>query len=172
MNITVVEHNPYWKEEYLKEESEIKEILKGELVNSFHIGSTSVPGLQAKPIIDILLVVNDINALDHYTIQFEKLGYEVMGEFGISGRRYFRKGGDNRTHQIHAFQYDNVQEIERHLSFRDFLCHHPEISQEYGELKRELAKKYPNDIEGYGDGKNDFVKKVEKQALIWHWTVR
>lgn len=172
MNITVVEHNPYWKEEYLKEEREIKEILHDELVNSFHIGSTSVPGLKAKPIIDILLVVKDINALDNYSVQFEKLGYEVMGEFGICGRRYFRKGGDNRTHQIHAFQYDNVQEIERHVSFRDYLCHYPEISQEYGELKSELASKYPNDIESYGDGKDDFVKKVEKQALIWHWTNR
>ncbi|WP_163856898.1 GrpB family protein [Paenibacillus elgii] len=172
MNITVVEHNPNWKEEYLKEEREIKEILQDELVNSFHIGSTSVPGLKAKPIIDILLVVHEINKLDNYSTQFEKLGYEVMGEFGICGRRYFRKGGSNRTHHIHAFQYDNVQEIERHLSFRDYLCHHPEISKDYGELKSELAKKYPNDIERYGDGKDDFVKNVEKQALIWHWTVR
>ena len=82
------------------------------------------------------------------------------------------KGGDNRTHQIHAFQYDHVQEIERHLVFRDFLRHHPEIAHAYGELKCELAQKYPNDIESYGDGKDDFVKKVEKQALMWHWATR
>lgn len=172
MKITVVEHHPEWKEAYLKEEHDIQNILHGELVNSFHVGSTSVPGLKAKPIIDILLVARDINALDKYSTQFEQLGYEVMGEFGIRGRRYFRKGGDNRTHHIHAFQYDHIQEIERHLAFRDYLCHHPEIAEEYGELKDELAKKYPNDIESYGDGKDDFVKKVEKQALIWHWTQR
>lgn len=172
MKITVVEHHPEWKEAYLKEERDIQNILHGELVNSFHVGSTSVPGLKAKPIIDILLVVRDINALDQYSVQFEHLGYEVMGEFGIRGRRYFRKGGDNRTHHIHAFQYDHIQEIERHLAFRDYLCQHPEIAKEYGELKDELAKKYPNDIESYGDGKDDFVKKVEKQALIWHWTHR
>ncbi|WP_152393209.1 GrpB family protein [Paenibacillus guangzhouensis] len=172
MNIIVVEHNPHWREMYLEEEREIQEILSDVLVNSYHMGSTAVPGLKAKPIIDILLVVTDINALDNYTLPFEKLGYEVMGEFGIRGRRYFRKGGDNRTHQIHAFQFDHIQEIERHLIFRDYLCHQPEVVKDYGELKSMLAQKYPNDIEAYGDGKDDFVKKVEKQALLWHWTIR
>ncbi|WP_369692291.1 GrpB family protein [Cytobacillus solani] len=161
-----------WNNEYKKEELSIKTFLQEELVNSFHIGSTSVPGLKAKPIIDILLVVKDISELDTYSEQFENLGYEVMGEFGIEGRKYFRKGGDNRTHQIHAFQYDNIQEIERHLSFRDYLRQNPEISKEYGELKSKLAEKYPTDIDGYGDGKNDFVKKIEKKALEWHWSVR
>lgn len=172
INITVVDHNPDWAEAYLQEEREIKEMLGGECMNSFHIGSTSVPGLKAKPIIDILLVVSEIDALDRYSTQFEKLGYEVMGEFGISGRRYFRKGGDNRTHQIHAFQYDHIQQIERHLAFRDYLRQHPEIARDYGELKSELVNKYPNDIERYGDGKDDFVKHVEKQALLWHWANR
>ncbi|KOY17459.1 GrpB family protein [Paenibacillus xylanivorans] len=172
MNIKVVEHNPAWKKDYRKEEREIKTFLEGELVNSFHIGSTAVPGLKAKPIIDILLVVHDIHALDRYTVQFEQLGYEVMGEFGIRGRRYYRKGGDDRTHQIHAFPFDHVQEIERHLVFIDYLCHHPEVAKDYGELKSELAQQYPHDIEGYGDGKDEFVKEVEKKALIWYWTVR
>jgi len=172
MIIKVVDYNQNWKNEYQKEEHAIKEILQDELVNSFHIGSTSVPNLKAKPIIDILLVVNDISELDAYSTQFESLGYEVMGEFGIKGRRYFRKGGDNRTHQIHAFQYDNIKEIERHLSFRDYLRQSPEISKEYGELKSKLANKYPTDIEGYGDGKDDFVKKIEKEALKWQWTNR
>ncbi|YCA46378.1 GrpB family protein (plasmid) [Bacillus sp. JZ8] len=169
MNITVVKHNPKWKDEYLMEKKLIEEILQKELVNSFHIGSTSIPNLKAKPIIDILLVVNDIKALDDYSQQFEKLGYEVMGEFGIKQRRYYRKGGNNRTHQIHAFQYDNIQEIERHLSFRDYLCQNPEIRKQYGELKSTLAHKFPNDITSYSNGKDEFVKKIEKEALRWHW---
>lgn len=172
MNIIVVDYDPNWKNEYLKEEHAIKEILQDELVNCFHIGSTSVPNLKAKPIIDILLVVNNINELDTYSVQFENLGYEVMGEFGIQGRRYFRKGGDNRTHQIHAFQYDHIQEIERHLSFRDYLRQSPEICKDYGELKSKLADQYPTDIDSYGDGKDDFVKKIEKEALKWHWIHR
>ncbi|PFI95733.1 GrpB family protein [Priestia megaterium] len=172
MNITVVEHDPNWKYEYLNEEYLIKEIIQKELVNIFHIGSTSVQNLKAKPIIDILLVVNDIRKLDNYSNQFEKLGYEVMGEFGIKKRRYYRKGGDNRTHQIHAFQYDNIQEIERHLSFRDYLRQNQMISNEYGTLKAELAHRFPNDIEGYSDGKDAFVKRIETEALKWHWLNR
>lgn len=172
MIIKVVDYNQNWKNEYLKEERAIKEILQDELVNSFHIGSTSVPNLKAKPIIDILLVVSAIHELDHYSAQFEHLGYEVMGEFGIKGRRYFRKGGEHRTHQIHAFQYDHIHEIERHLSFRDYLRQNPDICKEYGELKSKLADKYPTDIDSYGDGKDDFVKKIEKKALKWHWTNR
>ncbi|TQR37347.1 GrpB family protein [Brevibacillus brevis] len=172
MNITVVEYDPNWKNKYLKEEYQIKRILQDKLVNSFHIGSTSIPNLKAKPIIDILLVVTDISELDTYSVPFEKLGYEIMGEFGMKGRRYFRKGGDNRTHQIHAFQFDNLQEIERHLLFRDYLRQHPDICKEYGELKSKLADLYPTDIEVYSDGKNDFVKKIEKEALQWHWANR
>ncbi|MGG0172059.1 GrpB family protein [Paenibacillus dokdonensis] len=86
MKVTVVEYDPNWKTEYLKEEQAIKGILQDDLANSFHIGSTSVPNLKAKPIIDILLVVNDIRKLDTYSAQFENLSYEVMGEFGIKGR--------------------------------------------------------------------------------------
>ena len=170
--IKVVDYHQNWSSDYQKEEYSIRAILQEELVNSFHIGSTSVPGLKAKPIIDILLVVNDINKLDSFSKQFQEIGYEVMGEFGITGRRYFRKGGDHRTHQIHAFQYDNIQEIERHLSFRDYLRQSPEICKEYGELKSKLADQYPTDIDGYGDGKDNFVKKIEKEALKWHWTNR
>jgi len=171
-NIKVVDYNHNWSSDYQKEERTIRTILQEDLVNSFHIGSTSVPDLKAKPIIDILLVVNDINKLDSFSKQFQEIGYEVMGEFGITGRRYFRKGGHHRTHQIHAFQYNNIEEIERHLAFRDYLREHPEVCRQYGEIKSQLAKQYPNDIDGYGDGKDDFVKNVEKDAIKWYWTVR
>ncbi len=170
--IKVVDYNHNWSSLYQKEERSIRAILQEEWVNSFHIGSTSVPGLKAKPIIDILLVVNDIHKLDSFSKQFQELGYEIKGEFGITGRRYFRKGGDHRTHQIHAFQYNNMEEIERHLAFRDYLREHPEICRQYGEIKSRLAEQYPNDIDGYCNGKDAFVKSVEKDAIKWHWTVR
>ncbi|MEB2282750.1 GrpB family protein [Lysinibacillus xylanilyticus] len=170
--IKVVDHNHKWSNDYQREERSIRAILQEELVNCFHIGSTSVPGLKAKPIIDILLVVNDIHKLESFSKQFQEIGYEVKGEFGITGRRYFRKGGDHRTHQIHAFQYNNIAEIERHLAFRDYLRKHPEVCRQYGEIKSQLAKQYPNDIDGYCHGKDDFVKSVEKEAIKWHWSVR
>lgn len=172
MHIKVVDYHPHWCSDYQKEEQSIRTILQGEWVNSFHIGSTSVPGLQAKPIIDILLVVKDINKLDSFSSQFQGIGYEVMGEFGIIGRRYFRKGGNHRTHQIHAFQYSNIEEIERHLAFRDYLREHPEVCIQYGALKSKLAEQYPHDIGGYVEGKGDFVKRVEQDAIKWRWSVR
>lgn len=172
MKIKVVNYNPNWNIEYKKEAQLIKAFLQEELVNSFHIGSTSVPGLKAKPIIDILLVVKDVIELDTYANQFESLGYEVMGEFGIKGRRYYRKGAENRTHHIHAFQYDDIKEIERHLAFRDYLRQHPDLCKEYGDLKDQLAKKYLTDIDGYSNGKDNFVKQIEKEALKWHWIIR
>ncbi|MGE7768174.1 GrpB family protein [Peribacillus sp. NPDC096540] len=172
MIIKVVDYDQSWTNEYKKEEQCIKSILQNELVNSFHIGSTSVRGLKAKPIIDILLVVHNINKLDLFSEQFQDIGYEVMGEFGITGRRYFRKGGDNRTHQIHAFQYNNMEEIERHLAFRDYLREHQDVCNQYGELKSKLAERYPNDIDGYCAGKDDFVNSIEKDAIKWYWIVR
>lgn len=97
--------------------------------------------------------------------RFSRIGYEYLGEFGIPGRRYLRKGGDERTHQIHIFQADDRKNIERHLAFRDYLRTHEEARGEYAALKKELARRFPYDIDGYCDGKEEFVRTMEKQAL-------
>lgn len=170
MFIRVVEHDPAWEGMFKEEFKKIRAMVGDNWVNTFHIGSTSVPGLKAKPVIDMLLVVKDLEALDALAPQFEALGYEVMGEYGIPERRFYRKGGEERTHHIHAFQKSNVREIKRHVAFRDYLCEHPDVAQEYGELKSQLAEQFPNDIDGYCDGKDEFVKRVEKIAYEWHWT--
>ena len=169
MQVRIVEYDPAWPGLFRAEAHRIEGILKEDLVRIFHIGSTSVPGLKAKPIIDIMPVVLSIEQVDEKAGQFEALGYEAMGELGIPGRRYFRKGGKNRTHQIHAFQYDNVRDITRHLAFRDYLRCHPDVSAAYAALKSELALWYPGDIERYCDGKDSFVKRVERDALQWYW---
>ena len=96
-------------------------------------------------------------------------GYEAMGEFGLPGRRYFRKGGANRTHQLHAYQYDAVHAITRHVAYRDYMRAHAEARAAYGELKAALASRFPDDIGAYCDGKDEFVKEYERRALIWHW---
>lgn len=133
-----------------------------------HIGSTAVYGLAAKPIIDIMPVVYNLEAVDNAALEFEKAGYEYMGEFGIAGRRYLRKGSDKRTHQIHIFAETNVNDIKRHLAFRDYLRVNKDVRDEYAKLKKELAKRYPDDIESYCDSKDEFVKAVEKDALAWY----
>ncbi|WP_054332324.1 GrpB family protein [Merdimmobilis hominis] len=169
MLVTVAPYNPQWPQLFEEEAKSLRALLGENLVALFHIGSTSVPGLAAKPIIDILPVVQDIDALDALTPQFAELGYEAMGEFGLPGRRYFRKGGENRTHQIHAFQYDNLGEIGRHLAFRDYLRAHPGARDSYAALKIQLASQFPADIDGYCDGKDAFVKEMERSALLWQW---
>lgn len=167
MFIHIVKYNPNWPQEFAKESEKLKNIL-GDIVNHIHhIGSTAVPGLMAKPIIDMMLDVKNLNHLDNKTKEMENLGYEVMGELGIIGRRYFRKGGNHRTHQIHAFHSGDANLI-RHLAFRDYLIEHKEIAQEYGELKFKIAQKCNHDIEKYCDEKEPFVQLHEAKALKWY----
>ena len=169
MAVRVVDYNPEWPAMFKAESAVIREIVGDNLTALFHIGSTSVPGLKAKPVIDMLPVVRDIAALDSLNEKFAAAGYEAMGEFGIPGRRYFRKGGAARTHQAHAFQYDNVYAIMRHIAFRDYMRADAEAREAYGELKAALASRFPHDIGAYCDGKDDFVKEYERRALMHHW---
>lgn len=165
--IEVVEYDKIWPELFQKEADLIREIFKDEIVEIYHIGSTSVPGLKAKPIIDIMPVVNNIENIDKYNEKMKNLGYEPKGEYGIKGRRFFMKGGEDRTHHVHMFQEDNVEAIERHLAVRDYLRVNKEEAEKYGYIKTEGALKYPNDIKGYCDYKDKFVKYLEKKALCW-----
>ena len=143
----------------------MKEILADNCVAIYHIGSTSVEGLAAKPIIDIMAAVQNLEKVDDAAEAFSKIGYEYLGEFGIAGRRYLRKGGDERTHQIHIFQTEDWNNIGRHLAFRDYMRTHKKERDEYAKIKKVLAQKFPYDIDGYCDGKEEFVRKIEKLAL-------
>ncbi|MGN5457106.1 MAG: GrpB family protein [Candidatus Kurthia intestinigallinarum] len=165
--INVVPYDEQWPVLFELESQKIKSIVCETYVNILHIGSTSVPKLSAKPVIDILLIVEDLEKLNQLDDDFKQLGYEALGEYGIIGRRFYRKGGDMRTHHIHAFHYSNIVEIERHIAFRDYLRRHPEQSQLYEALKSQLAARFPYDNNAYCDGKNDFIKQLEQQALKW-----
>ncbi len=167
MKIVVTPYSPAWDAAYKAEAEKIKNILGEECTAIHHIGSTAVPGLAAKPIIDIMPVVRDISKVDALNPSFEKIGYECMGEFGIPGRRYFRKGGESRTHQVHIFEAGNTRDIQRHLAVREYLRKHPDTARQYGELKTLFAQKFPSDIEGYCNGKDAFMKELEKLALQW-----
>ncbi|SDL84320.1 GrpB family protein [Sediminibacillus halophilus] len=166
-NVEVVPYNDQWPKLFLKEAAAIKEIFGDELIDVHHIGSTSVPGLAAKPIIDIMPVVRKIENVDKYNQQIAAIGYEGKGEFGIPGRRYFRKGGENRSHHVHIFQQRD-KGVNRHLAFRDFLREHPNIARKYGAKKQELAAQFPSDIEAYRNGKDQLVQEIEQKALAWY----
>ena len=164
-HITVIEYSPLWKNKYKEESLLIRNILADNCIAIYHIGSTSVEGLAAKPIIDIIAVVRSLEIVDTVAEKFSDIGYEYLGEFGIEGRRYLRKGGDERTHQIHIFQADDWNNIGRHLAFRDYMRTHEKEREEYAKIKIELAKKYPYDIDGYCDGKENFVREMEEIAI-------
>lgn len=167
-HITVVPYQSHWEALYRQEAEAVRSILGEELISIHHIGSTAVPGLAAKPIIDMMAVVRQIDRMDFFRSQFQALGYEYMGEFGIPGRRYLRKGGEERTHQIHIFSQKDQPQVHRHLAFRDYLRACPHRAARYAALKKQLAKEHPWDIDGYCDGKDAFVKETERLALEWY----
>lgn len=168
MKIEVVPYRPEWPDMFQEEKEKIEGILGSGLTAVHHIGSTAVPGLSAKPILDIMPVVADIAGADLRVQQFEEQGYEYMGEFGIPGRRYLRKERNGiRTHHIHIFGVESQRDIRRHLAVRDYLRAHAAAAKAYGALKRRLARQFPEDLEAYCDGKDAFVKQLERDALDW-----
>ncbi|WP_053219995.1 GrpB family protein [Virgibacillus senegalensis] len=169
--VQVVPYKDQWPNLFLEEAVRIREVFGEEVIDIHHIGSTAVPGLAAKPIIDIMPVVRDIMQVDQYDRQMAAIGYEGKGEFGIPGRRYFRKGGDNRSHHVHVFQQGD-KGVTRHLAFRDYLRSHPDIARKYGAKKRELAGQFPTDMEAYINGKSQLVQEIEQMALAWHQNIR
>lgn len=164
--VEVSSYREKWTFNFAEEAEKLKLIFGDVVVAIHHIGSTSVPGLKAKPIIDIMPVVQDIGILDHYNQAMRNIGYEPKGENGIPGRRYFQKGGDNRTHHVHFYEVGNI-EIKRHLAFRDYLKSHPEAMKRYGELKERLAQQFPYDVDSYIKGKELLVNEIEEKALKW-----
>ena len=166
--IRVLDYNPSWRDDFAAEAKGVDAALSGVLVRIHHIGSTAIPSTKAKPIIDILLEVTSLAAIDEKTSAMEHLGYEAMGEYGIPSRRYFRRNNSAgiRTHHIHAFEV-GVPHVLRHLAFRDYMLAHPAIARDYGELKERLAAAHPSDNVAYADGKDAFVKDHQSLALSW-----
>lgn len=158
--IEVIAYNPNWPALFEAEAKLLKQALGDNCIAIHHIGSTSVPNLSAKPIIDILPVVKNILEVDQATAAMQKLGYEVKGEYGIAFRRYFQKGGEVRTHNVHVYE-EGDSEISRYLKFRDWMRSHPEDAQAYTRLKLELAAKFPTDILSYCGGKDAFVASID-----------
>jgi GrpB-like predicted nucleotidyltransferase (UPF0157 family) len=166
--VEVVAHDHQWRDAFEAEAKHVAAALGENVVAIHHIGSTAIPNIYAKPVIDLLVEVRDIAELDGQSSAMESLGYEVMGEYGIPGRRYFRKDTREgiRTHQIHAFESGSA-EVERHLAFRDYMIAHLEDAQRYSELKRKLADQHPHSIDEYIDGKDTFIKEIDRRAAQW-----
>ena len=166
--VRVVPPDPRWAERFRQEAPVVEAALSPGVVAVHHIGSTAIPGIYAKPIVDMLVEVADIQAVDRRAPAMEAQGYQALGEYGIPGRRYFRKDGPGgvRLFHVHVFQVGSPGAM-RHLAFRDFLRAHPAWAQRYSDLKRRLAAAHPEDMEAYMDGKDPFIQEVESLALAW-----
>jgi len=165
--VELVPHNPDWSNQA---DDEAKRILAGlsfPVVGIYHIGSTSVAGIKAKPILDFVMEVEDLQDVIQSLPEFEAIEYVNKGEYGIPGRQFFtRDTNGDRTHHLHVFQTGHP-DIERHTVFRDYLRANPEAARKYEKLKEKLAKRFPKQSGNYTAAKSDFILSMDEVARYW-----
>lgn len=163
--VKLVEYNPEWAELFEKEKTAIQEVLGDQVVDIEHIGSTSIPGMLAKPILDLAVAVETLDDYEQYTPLFEKLGYKFMrDQRSYQGSILYVKGPEeNRTHYLKLGLRDS-DFWKENLLFRNYLTTHPEKAKEYRELKRCLFEKHSGVRECYTEDKHEFVQEVLRLA--------
>lgn len=162
--VRLLSHDEQWHKLFAEEQARIANAAGEFVVSIEHIGSTSICGIAAKPILDIAIAVKDKASGNLAIAPLENLGYVFRGENGIAGRFYFVKGAaEGRTHHLHMY-VSGSEELENHLAFRDYLRQNPEAAAEYDRLKKDLAERFSNDRDAYLDGKAAFVEGILKIA--------
>ncbi len=169
--VRIVPYRSDWPLLFQEESERINQTFGEVVLAIHHIGSTAIPGIErAKPCIDMILEVSDIEMFDELENDMIALGYVPRGEFGIAGRRFFFRDVDGfdaiRTYHVHAYQCGH-SEIERYLNFKDYLIAHPGEAQAYSRLKRELSRKFTGDMTRYTEGKSDFIMDIDRKAKVW-----
>ena len=170
--VQVVEYDPSWPEKFAQDRKLLSRTLPDALAIE-HIGSTSVPGLCAKPTLDILIVVSSIDSFLVHEPALADLGYEVRpGAFPEDAQHVFvRKMVDScRTHHLHVLTQDSPR-VEEYLLLRDYLRAHPSAVEEYAQLKLSLAVKYATDRNAYVEGKAGFVEDLNARAREWRTSI-
>lgn len=166
--IIVEPYNPKWAEEFEKIKSEILPLISDSIISFEHVGSTSVAGLWAKPIIDIDVIIDD-GMLPVIIEKLAAIGYYHRGDLGITGREAFGYNDEEKAHLMKHHLYvchKDSPELRRHLALRDFLRKNPEYCEKYSKVKIEMAKKYPYDIDSYIKGKGSVVMEIYKLCGI------
>lgn len=159
-SVLVVGYDARWPRLFLEEKERLLTVFYPEFTEIEHIGSTSVPRLSAKPLIDIMVAVPSLQGYEQYIQSLIKLGYEYMPERVFSDRIFLPKGSrDNRTHHLSLVEKGSHQWNET-LRFRDMLRAGSDLAERYGRLKLELAAKYPEDRYAYTEAKEKFIKEV------------
>jgi GrpB-like predicted nucleotidyltransferase (UPF0157 family) len=176
MKITIFPYDPNWSNAFEQEKTRLTDALDGHIIDIQHIGSTSIPGLGAKPIIDIMIAVRMLEEADRFCIQpIVALGYEYVKAFERETpmRRFFRKDDARgvRTHHIHMVEIDSDW-WDLHLLFRDYLRSHPEACRDYETHKRQLAEREWNVSNDYAEAKTEFILRMLEQARAWQESAR
>lgn len=165
--VLVVPYDPDWPEHFAAERERLAAAFAEVAAAIHHVGSTSVPGLSAKPVVDVLVEGVTLDALDAAAPRVEAIGYVARGEYGIEGRRYFVGTPEGRPRfHVHAFERGHWR-AERHLRLRDFLRAHPADAGRYGALKARLAVEHAGDRAAYQEAKAGFVEELQERAARW-----
>ena len=160
-HVVVVPYDENWKQAFEDIKRELEVALGNLALRIEHVGSTSVEGLSAKPIIDIDVVIRDSSMLGTVIEALEKIDYRHEGDQGIPGREAFNYDGKEHLMKHHLYVCaEDAAELKRHLAFRDYLRSHPDDVEEYSRVKEEGAKLYPYDIDKYIEHKSPFIESI------------
>lgn len=165
----LVEYNPEWVEEFNKRSKDLRLIFGNEFVDVQHIGSTSIPGMAAKPQIDILVIVKDLSKVKAYYSSMAKAGYTARGtEYVGIGDEYFTEDLPNHTRLagVHVLPQGHP-EISKYLNFRDYLRLNQADRDLYTAVKRELYQKFTDDYHHYDSGKKKVIESIRERAEKW-----
>jgi GrpB-like predicted nucleotidyltransferase (UPF0157 family) len=161
--VIIVEYDPRWPGYFQELRAPVVAALGDLVVTVEHVGSTAVPGLAAKPIIDIDVVVRSVTDIPESIVRLAALGYIHRGDLGISGREAFVSPAGKPRHHLYLCAL-GCDELRRHRSFRDYLLSHPHDARSYEELKKAAAIRFANDRAAYNHAKSLFVETILQRA--------
>lgn len=168
--IRVIPYNEKWAEDYQQIKKLLLNIFGDLVIDIQHFGSTSIEGMSAKPIIDVMIIVNDIQKVDDLNSEMIEAGYKPKGENGMLGRRYFQhfhEDGVNHTQHIHVYEKNNLAIVDQ-LMFRDYLKVHKGTFEQYQQIKINASKKFRYSPGEYTNAKTDFVNEIIDKARNYY----
>ena len=166
-SVVVLPYDEQWEQAFAHIKDEIQEVLGSLALRIEHVGSTSVRGLSAKPIIDIDVVIKDYSVFDAVVSALEEIGYHHEGDLGIVAREAFKYNGKEhlQKHHLYVCPQDSA-ELKRHIAFRNYLRSDAKAVREYGRIKEEGAALYPHDIEKYIQHKSLFIENIYREIGV------
>ena len=166
-NYKIIPYDPQWPILFSEESERIIRVIGDNILEIYHIGSTSVPDMSGKATIDMLFVVKDISKIDAHISDLNKIGYTSLGSRNAENSHLFEKEVDGQRLFIVHFYQNNHLEVFQILAIRDYLRSHHEKAHQYSEFKLSLFQKFPNDYSQYRRLKDEYMENIKDEAIIW-----